>query len=145
MASVRYWSRDVAIPLVSEDAFDELRDAFCERLEEERLHLISLGSALEDTEYSPARAIDAIVLSAHRLQGRAQIFEMPSVADAANVLEQAAIRASVPGAVSTDTSVRVAPCALVRLMACLETTSTVNRVVATGRRHPGNGTSLAPE
>ncbi len=123
MGSIRYRPRNSALPMVFEQAFDELRDAFYDRLDEERLQLLSLGAALVDAEGGDSRVLDDLVLRAHRLQGRAQIFEVGAVAEAANALEQAAFRALASGAAHGDTSVKSALAALVRLISTLDATS----------------------
>jgi HPt (histidine-containing phosphotransfer) domain-containing protein len=124
MGSIRHRARNPVTPVVFEDGFDELRDAFYERLHAERMRLAALNAALAPGEDRPAWIYDELAVRAHQLHGRAAIFEISTVADAADALEQAAIHASMSPTVGDDRPVRTALATLVRLMATVEATST---------------------
>lgn len=123
MGSTRYRPRNAALTIGFVDAYDELRDAFYDRLDEERLQLLSLGAALIGTDGGDARVFDDLVFRAHRLHGRAGIFEITVVADAAKALEQAAFQAAVPRAMRDESSTYAALAALVRLISTLDAAS----------------------
>jgi len=103
-------------PADLEDGFENLRHAFHARLESERVHLVSLSAALAHAEANPAWIFEDLQFRAHRLQGGASIFEVTDVAQAAHMLEQAAVSAAKARADNTDEKVWSALVALVQVM-----------------------------
>jgi hypothetical protein len=75
MGSIRYRPRKNSSQVVSEEAFDELRDASYERLQAEHAQLMTLAAALAPAEETTSWAHEELVLRAHRLRGRAALFE----------------------------------------------------------------------
>jgi HPt (histidine-containing phosphotransfer) domain-containing protein len=122
MGSIRYRPRKNSSQVVSEEAFDELRDAFYERLQAEHAPLMTLAAALAPADQTTSWTYEELVLRAHRLRGRAALFEISAMAEAANTLEQAAARASMSPTALNDFPVRTAPAKLVRLVATVSAT-----------------------
>src|ERR1700712_1455030 len=102
MGSIRPASRKVQ---EAEDSFESLRHAFQARLESERVHFVTLSAALARAEENPVWIFEDLQFRAHRLQGGAAIFEESEVAQAAGVLEQAAVQAAQSRAGNTDEEV----------------------------------------
>jgi hypothetical protein len=123
MGSISYRPRNPALATGFDSGFNEFRYAFYDRLDEERLQLLTLGAALAGSRAGNARVIDHLALRAHRLQGRAEIFEVAAVAQAANALERAAMRAMTRGAVQDDLALQSALAALVQLISTIESDS----------------------
>lgn len=73
-----------------------------------------------------------LVLRAHRLRGRAALFEISAMAEAANTLEQAATRASMSPTSRNDVPVKVALAKLVRLVATMAATGPDDSDVGAG-------------
>jgi hypothetical protein len=113
MGSTRPVSRKIQ---EAEDSFENLRHAFHARLESERVHLVTLSAALARAEENPAWIFEDLQFRAHRLQGGAAIFEEAEVAQAAGVLEHAAVQAAQSRASNTDEDVWSALESLVSLM-----------------------------
>ena len=113
MKSTRPVSRQIQ---GTEDSFETLRHAFQARLESERLYFVTLSAALARAEENPALIFQDLQFRAHRLQGGAAIFEESEVAEAAGVLEHAAVQAAQSRAGNTDARVRSALRSLVSLM-----------------------------
>jgi hypothetical protein len=105
MQTLNGWRAASQAPITSEDPFEDLRDAFFERLRTDRVRLTTFAAALAHTEGDPACTFEDIQLFAHRLRGGAAIFESPEVGIAADALEQAAASASVAHADRSDASV----------------------------------------
>jgi HPt (histidine-containing phosphotransfer) domain-containing protein len=122
MGSIRYRPRKTSSQVVSEEAFDELRDAFYERLQAEHAQLMALAAALAPADETASWTYEELVLHAHRLRGRAALFEISAMAEAANTLEQAATRASMSPTAQNDAPVRMALAKLVRLVATMAAT-----------------------
>jgi HPt (histidine-containing phosphotransfer) domain-containing protein len=122
MGSIRYRPRKNSSQVVSEEAFDELRDAFYERLQAEHAQLMTLAGALVPADQTASGTYEEWVLRAHRLRGRAALFEISAMAEAANTLEQAAARASMNPTSQNEVPVRTALAKLVRLVATMAAT-----------------------
>ena len=116
MGSTNRRAREAPPSDIVDDGFEDLRNAFRERLESERVHLVSLSAALARAEDNPACIFEDLQFRAHRLQGGASIFEAPDLARAAHALEQAAVSASKTQADNTDEKVWEALVNLVQLM-----------------------------
>lgn len=119
MGSIRYRGRNAPQPVPFGDALDDLRDGFRDRLDQERLQLLSLGAALVSSEGGCARVLDDLIFRAQRLRGRAQVLEIDAVAQAANALERAATEASAPGTLRGDPAIQNALDALVHLISTI--------------------------
>lgn len=103
-----------------EDSFEEIREAFCARLQSERTHFLALNSALRRTDESPTSILDELRNRAHRLSGTAAIFEFAGVATAARALELAVVSASASLVKATEPAIGRALDALVRLIGDLK-------------------------
>jgi hypothetical protein len=80
------------------DAFHELREAYYERLNHDRIRLTTLSAKLACAEESATAVFDEIRVFAHRLASAAAIFETADIGLAAGALERAAIDAGHCGA-----------------------------------------------
>jgi HPt (histidine-containing phosphotransfer) domain-containing protein len=78
----------------SEDALDNLRQAFKARLIEDRARFVALRDALEARQVPPEAIIAELRNRAHKVRGGAAIFEMRDLAATACALEDAALAAS---------------------------------------------------
>jgi HPt (histidine-containing phosphotransfer) domain-containing protein len=116
MGSTKRRARKVPAAEIVDDGFEDLRNVFRERIESERVHLVSLSAALARAEDDAAWIFEDLQFRAHRLQGGASIFELPDLARAAHALEQAAVSASKSRADNTDEKVWEALVNLVQLM-----------------------------
>jgi chemotaxis protein histidine kinase CheA len=103
-----------------EESIESLRRIFRARLENERVHFVTLSAALACADESPQRIFEDLVYRAHRLRGGAAIFDESEVAMAAGRLEKAAAAAAQSRAENTDEEVWSALEALVRLMGSIE-------------------------
>jgi chemotaxis protein histidine kinase CheA len=102
------------------DSFEEIRQAFCIRLQSEGLHFAALNAALACTPECPAPILDDLRNRAHRLSGTAAIFEFAGVAAAARALELTIVSVASSHAGSTESGICTALNALVRLIGELE-------------------------
>jgi HPt (histidine-containing phosphotransfer) domain-containing protein len=89
-------------PILVDDAFEQLRQAFNSRLRSDRVHLADLGTALTRAAAEPESIFEEIGMFAHKLRGAAAIFEAAEIGKAAMALELAATAASIAGAQNTD-------------------------------------------
>ena len=96
-------------------SFEGIRDAFCGRLRNERVHLVALSAALVGRG-GDASIVDDLRDRAHRLSGAAAIFALADIARAARCLERAAAAAQTSRSNKTDAGVRDALTALVGLI-----------------------------
>jgi CheY-like chemotaxis protein len=103
------------VPL-SDDPFDELRDAFLQRVRKDANALTSLRFALEDSN-SATDALSGIKNIAHGLAGTGGIFGFAEISDTAAALEDEVVH-ELAGSGSGE---RIVP-ALDRLLSRLETT-----------------------
>jgi chemotaxis protein histidine kinase CheA len=115
-------------PIAPSDSFEEIREAFCVRLQSERAHFVALNAALACTPECPAPILDDLRNRAHRLSGTAAIFEFAGVAAAARALELTVVSAAASHVRSAELSIRTALDALVRLIANLEKDRSSGRI-----------------
>jgi HPt (histidine-containing phosphotransfer) domain-containing protein len=94
MRATRNPVRAAASPDPSIDSFEEIRAAFCVRMQSERLHFVALNEALGLADEIPMPILDDLRNRAHRLSGTAAIFEFGGIAAAARALELTATEAS---------------------------------------------------
>jgi hypothetical protein len=106
------------IPAV--DSFEEIREAFCVRMQSERLHFVALNEALGMADHIPAPILNALRNRAHRLSGTAAIFEFAGIAAAARKLELTATSASYSHIRNSKPGVCTALASLVRLIGSLK-------------------------
>jgi HPt (histidine-containing phosphotransfer) domain-containing protein len=102
------------------DSFEEIRQAFCVRLQSERIHFAALNAVLAGTPDCPAPILDDLRNRAHRLSGTAAIFEFAGVAAAARTLELTVVSVASSHAGSTEPGICRALDALVRLIGNLK-------------------------
>ena len=76
------------------DAFHELREAYYERLNHDRIRLTTLSAKLACADEDATLVFDEVRVFAHRLGSAAVIFETPDIGEAAGALERAAIIAA---------------------------------------------------
>src|SRR5450755_4176305 len=83
MRTTRFRSPRPAAMAAPSDSFEEIRQAFCIRLQSEGTHFAALNAALACTPECPTPILDDLRNRAHRLSGTAAIFEFAGVAAAA--------------------------------------------------------------
>jgi HPt (histidine-containing phosphotransfer) domain-containing protein len=120
MRTTRLRAAGPAAPAAPSDSFEEIREAFCIRLQSERIHFAALNAALACTPECPAQILDDLRNRAHRLSGTAAIFEFAAIAAAARALELTVVSAAASCADGTETQIRFALDDLVRLIADLD-------------------------
>jgi HPt (histidine-containing phosphotransfer) domain-containing protein len=111
------------------DSLEELRQAFYDRLQSERVHFATLSAVLARAGKNPAWIFEDLQFRAHKMRGGAAIFEIPEVAATACSLEEAAKRASLAKANNTDPGVERALGALVQLLGALGAKETLQAAV----------------
>jgi HPt (histidine-containing phosphotransfer) domain-containing protein len=110
-----------AIPAgAHDDGFEDLKIAFCTRLQNERVRFVTLSAALARAEDDPGRIFHDLSARAHRIRGGAAALEISEMASAAGALELAATTASASRADNTDAAVWSALVALVRILGTLD-------------------------
>jgi hypothetical protein len=122
MRATRNAARAVANPDPAIDSFEEIREAFCVRMQSERLHFVALNEALGMASEIPAPVLNDLRNRAHRLSGTAAIFEFSGIAAAARALELTATAACARASAS-EPAVLTALTALVRLIGGLKRTA----------------------
>ena len=132
MRATRSRARRAAILDPPEDSFEEIREAFCVRLQSERNHFLALDSALRRPEKSPTSILDELRNRAHRLSGTAAIFEFAGVAAAARALELAVVSASAPLAKAAEPAIGRALDALVRVIGEFKEEPRLTHIAAAG-------------
>jgi HPt (histidine-containing phosphotransfer) domain-containing protein len=123
MRTTRFRSPAPAALAAPSDSFEEIREAFCTRLQSERSHFLALNAALTCTPECPAPILDDLRNRAHRLSGTAAIFEFAGVAAAARDLELTVVSVATSRGGNAQPSIRTALDVLVRLIASLESNS----------------------
>ena len=119
MRATRNAARAAVKPDPAVDSFEEIREAFCVRMQSERLHFVALNEALGFADEIPTPILDDLRNRAHRLSGTAAIFEFRGIAAAARTLELTATSAaSAPR--NSETGVSTALAVLVRLIGSLK-------------------------
>jgi HPt (histidine-containing phosphotransfer) domain-containing protein len=131
MRTTRFRLPRPVAPVEANDSFEEIRGAFCVRLQSERTHFLVLDKALACSPESPAAILDDLRNRAHRLSGTAAIFEFAAIAAAARALELTVVSAATPHAGGMKLSIRAALDALVALIGNLENQSP-ERIPASG-------------
>jgi HPt (histidine-containing phosphotransfer) domain-containing protein len=128
--------------IVTDDPFDELRDAFHARLRSDQVRLLVLAAALACADTDPAPVFEDIRVFAHRVRGAAAVFGVPDVGAVADALEQAAISATSAHAENSDPTVCTALEALAERLAAVNDKA-ARSVLAVRRRSrsPGKRTS----
>ena len=116
MAHTDLGTRKAEVPAAARDGFESLFDGFLIKLQAEREHLVMLSAELALSEENPESIFADLRHRAHRLRGGAAIFEVPDVAEAAGVMEEAAVSASLSHAPHTDGKVWNALLTLVRVI-----------------------------
>jgi hypothetical protein len=96
--------------------FQELRAAFHDRLQQDRLRLMVLRTRLAGIQGAATEGYERIRLIAHRMGGAAAVFEAPAALSAANALELAALEAARAGVDNNDVSVKTALDSLINLL-----------------------------
>jgi chemotaxis protein histidine kinase CheA len=114
------------------DSFEDIRQAFCVRLQSDRTHFLALNTALACAPGCPPPILDDLRNRAHRLSGTAAIFEFAGVAAAARALELTVVSAAASHAGSTELAIRTALDALVRVIASLEKEPSSVRIASSG-------------
>jgi chemotaxis protein histidine kinase CheA len=130
MRTTRFRSPRPAAMAAPSDSFEEIRQAFCIRLQSEGTHFAALNAALACTPECPTPILDDLRNRAHRLSGTAAIFEFAGVAAAARALELTVVSVATSRAQSTEISICTALDALVRLIGNLEKDSTPVQIPA---------------
>jgi HPt (histidine-containing phosphotransfer) domain-containing protein len=87
------------------DDFAQLSDAFYTRLRSDRVQFVTLSAALARAEDDPRQTFEDLRFRAHKLNGAAGIFDANEVMQAADALEQAAVRALQCHADNSDDNV----------------------------------------
>ena len=132
MRTTRFRLPQPVAPAAPNDSFEDIRQAFCTRLQGERTHFVALSTALACAPGCPAPILDDLRNRAHRLSGTAAIFEFAGVAAAARALELTVVSAASSHAGGTAFSIRTALDALVRLIGNLEKDPSPVRIPANG-------------
>jgi HPt (histidine-containing phosphotransfer) domain-containing protein len=122
MKSIENRPHDASAPVASDDEFEKLRDAFYERLRNDRVRLTTLAASLARAESEPGCIFETLQFMAHRIRGAAAIFEAAEIGIASKALEQAAVTASLRRAANGDAAVWSALEALVDLLAVAAST-----------------------
>lgn len=120
MRTTRFRSAGPAASAAPSDSFEEIRAAFCIRLQGEQVHFAALNAALACTPECPAPILDDLRNRAHRLSGTAAIFEFAAIAAAARDLELTVVSAASSYADDNESRICSALAALVRLIADLD-------------------------
>jgi len=79
----------VSKPTLLDVTYEDVRQSFLLRLQNDEVRLAMLRGALGSAEVSPARAFADLEVFAHRLRGAAAVFNFPELRDAAKGLELA--------------------------------------------------------
>jgi chemotaxis protein histidine kinase CheA len=120
MRATRPRSAGPAALAAPSDSFEQIREAFCIRLQSERTHFAALNAALACTPECPAPILDDLRNWAHRLSGTAAIFEFAGIAAAARALELTVVSAATSRTGVTEPSICTALDTLVRLIGSLD-------------------------
>jgi len=91
----------------ADDAFEEVRQSFLERLRGEHARLVKLTLALGSAERDATAAFGDLEKFAHRLRGAAAVFEERALSEAAKDLELAVSAASIARTRHDDALVRM--------------------------------------
>jgi hypothetical protein len=132
MRTTRFRSPRPATIAAPIDSFEEIRQAFCIRLQSEGIHFAALNAALACTPECPTPILDDLRNRAHRLSGTAAIFEFAGVAAAARDLELTVVSAGTSRTGNTEPGICTALDVLVRLIGNLEKDSPPARISARG-------------
>jgi chemotaxis protein histidine kinase CheA len=132
MRTTRLRSPEPAPPAAPSDSFEEIREAFCIRLQSEKIHFVALNAALARGRECPTPILDDLRNRAHRLSGTAAIFEFATVAAAARELELTVVTAGTSRTGNTEPGICTALDALVHLITTLEKDAPSGRISPRG-------------
>jgi HPt (histidine-containing phosphotransfer) domain-containing protein len=132
MRTIRSRQDRAVVPDPPEDSFEEIRAAFCVRLQSEKAHFLTLNASLARAEEHPTPILDDLRNRAHRLSGTAAIFEYGAIAAAARALELAVVSASALRAKIAQPAIARALEVLIGHLVVLEEDANARPIAAAG-------------